>query len=80
MLLPARPSGSPASRAAELRPDNPQYGYTYAFFLNRAGKLNQALEALHRVRERHPSDQDSALLERQLLQEQARKRDGSQGR
>jgi Tfp pilus assembly protein PilF len=67
-------------RAAELRPDNPQYGYTYAFYLYRAGKLNQALEALHRVRERHPSDQDSALLERQLLQEQARKRDGSQGR
>jgi len=67
-------------RAAELRPDNPQYGYTYAFYLYRAGKLNQALEALHRVRERHPSHEDSALLERQLLQEQARKRNGSQGR
>ena len=31
-------------RAAELRPDNPQYGYTYAFYLYRAGQLDEATE------------------------------------
>jgi len=67
-------------RAAELRPENPQYGYTYAFYLYRAGQLDQALKAIRTVRERHPTHEDSLLLERQLLQEQAQKRAGSQGR
>jgi Tfp pilus assembly protein PilF len=56
-------------RAAELRPENPQYGYTYAFFLYRAGQLDEALKAIRAVRQRHPTHEDSLLLERQLLQE-----------
>ena len=28
-------------RAAELRPENPQYGYTYAFYLYQAGQLDE---------------------------------------
>jgi tetratricopeptide (TPR) repeat protein len=67
-------------RAAELRPENPQYGYTYAFYLYRAGKLDEALKAVRSVRQRHPEHQDSVLLERQLLQEQERKRASSEGR
>ncbi len=42
-------------RAAELRPDNPQYGYTYAFYLYRAGQLDQALKTLRQVRQRFPA-------------------------
>ncbi len=61
-------------RAAELRPENPQYGYTYAFYLYRAGQLDQALETLRQVRQRHPDHQDSALLERELLQEKQQAR------
>ena len=61
-------------RAADLRPDNPQYGYTYAFYLYRAGQLDQALQVLRKVRERFPTHEDSLLLERQLLQEPAQKR------
>jgi hypothetical protein len=57
-------------RAAELGPDNPQYGYTYAFYLHRAGRLNQALKAIRSVRARHPSHQDSAEFEQALLREQ----------
>jgi tetratricopeptide (TPR) repeat protein len=67
-------------RAAELRPENPQYGYTYGFFLYRAGKLDEALRAIRLVRQSHPAHEDSLLLERQLLQEQERKRAGGQGR
>jgi len=64
-------------RATELRPDNPQYGYTYAYYLYHAGRLNQALEVLRRVRERHPEHQDSAQLERQIKQELAMKQSSS---
>ncbi len=57
-------------RAASLGRDNPQYGYTYAFYLRRTGKLAQALEAIRSVRERHPGHEDSAQLEQALQQEQ----------
>ena len=57
-------------RAAELGPDNPQYGYTYAFYLLRAGRPDQALQAIRSVRERHPAHEDSARLEQALLREQ----------
>jgi tetratricopeptide (TPR) repeat protein len=56
-------------KAAELRPDNPRYGYTYAFYLYRVGQLDEALKAIRVVRQRHPTHEDSQLLERQLLQE-----------
>ena len=77
---PARPKTSPRKRspgrrrAAELRPDNPQYGYTYAFYLYRAGQLDEALKAIRLVRQRFPTHEDSLLFERQLRQEQTRRR------
>jgi Flp pilus assembly protein TadD len=55
--------------AAVLAPENPQYGYTYAFYLHRAGQLEAALEALRPVRQRHPEHEDSAVLEQVLLRE-----------
>jgi tetratricopeptide (TPR) repeat protein len=54
-------------RAAELGPNNPRYGYTYAFYLQRAGRLDQALKAIRSVRARFPADEDSAKLEQALL-------------
>jgi tetratricopeptide (TPR) repeat protein len=57
-------------RAAALGSNNPQYGYTYAFYLHRAGRLDQALQAIRSVRERHPAHEDSAKLEQALLREQ----------
>jgi Tfp pilus assembly protein PilF len=57
-------------RAAELRPENPQYGYTYAFYLSQARQLDEALKAIRLVRQRYPEHEDSLLLERQLLQEE----------
>ena len=63
-------------RAAELVPENPQYGYTYAFYLYQAGQVEEALRAIRGVRQRHPEHEDSQQLERQLLQEQEGKRGG----
>jgi Flp pilus assembly protein TadD len=57
-------------RAAELAPDNPQYGYTYAFYLYQAGRLDQALQVIRAVRQRHPEHEDSAIFEQALLREQ----------
>ena len=57
-------------RAAALGPDNPQYGYTYAFYLRQAGRLDQALQAIRSVRQRFPAHEDSANLEQALLREQ----------
>jgi len=57
-------------RAAALGRDNPQYGYTYAFYLHRAGRLDQALQVIRSVRERHPAHEDSARFEQALLREQ----------
>jgi len=59
-------------RAAELQPDNPQYGYTYAFFLHRAGQLDEALRVIRAVRQLHPEHAESATLEQALLRESAR--------
>jgi len=59
--------------AAELRPDNPQYGYTYAFYLYQSGNPGEALKAIRKVRDRFPSHQDSRLLEQQLLKESEQK-------
>jgi Flp pilus assembly protein TadD len=64
-------------QAAELGPDNPQYGYTYAFYLRRAGRIEAAWTVLQTVRERYPEYSDAAALERQLqmeLQQQGVKR------
>ncbi len=56
-------------RAAALAPDNPQYGYTYAFYLRQAGELQAAVEAIRSVRRRFPDHEDSARFEAALLQE-----------
>ena len=57
-------------RAAELGPDKPRYGYTYAFYLHHAGHIGQALQAIRAVRKRFPADEDSARFEQALLEEQ----------
>jgi tetratricopeptide (TPR) repeat protein len=57
-------------RAAELGREDPKYGYTYAFYLDRAGRPDEALKTIRSVREHHPAHEDSLALEQLLLQEQ----------
>ena len=42
-------------------------------------RIDEALKAIRLVRQTHPEHEDNLLLERQLLQEQERKRAGGQG-
>ena len=57
-------------RASELGRDNPQYGYTYAFYLHQAGWRDRALQVIRSVRGRHPAHEDSIKFEQALLREQ----------
>jgi tetratricopeptide (TPR) repeat protein len=57
-------------RAADLGQDDPKYGYTYAFYLHRAGRLEEALQVIRSVREHYPAHRDSSEFEQVLLREQ----------
>jgi tetratricopeptide (TPR) repeat protein len=56
-------------RAAVLAANNPQYGYTYAFYLHQSGRLEEALTVIRSVRKRFPAHEDSAQLEQALMRE-----------
>ena len=50
-------------RAHELEPDNPKYGYTYAFYLNRGGKQDAAVSVLKpMIQKQVPHPESYALL------------------
>ena len=57
------------ARAVELQPENPEYGYTYAYYLQQAGKTEQALKVIRSVRARHPDDENSRSFEQELLKQ-----------
>jgi len=40
-------------KAAELRPEEPRYGYTYAFFLDRKGETAKAIPVLRKIVDRN---------------------------
>ena len=41
-------------KAAELRPEEPRYGYTYAFFLDQKGDTAKAIPVLRKIVNRNP--------------------------
>jgi len=41
-------------KAAALRPEEPRYGYTYAFFLDRKGETAKAISVLRKIVNRNP--------------------------
>jgi tetratricopeptide (TPR) repeat protein len=43
-----------SKKAAELRPEQPRYSYTYAFYLNRSGNLTEAADVLMELIHRFP--------------------------
>jgi tetratricopeptide (TPR) repeat protein len=49
-------------RAAELRPREPKYAYTVAFFLEQAGDIDGAVETLERLIEDHPGYPDAWIM------------------
>jgi Flp pilus assembly protein TadD len=46
------------AQAAQLRPDVPRYAYVYGVALHETGQVQQALQVLTEVHQRHPADRD----------------------
>lgn len=49
-------------RAMEAAPDDPKFGYTYAFFLNQNKKTNEAVSVLKKIIENQPANLNSVFL------------------
>lgn len=49
-------------KSSELRPDNPRYAYTLAFYLSQSGAKDEALSLLKAVTASHPEYREAQLL------------------
>ena len=49
-------------KAMELRPQEPKYGYTLAFYLNQKGDRDEAVKTLKEIVEKHPGFKDAEIL------------------
>ena len=49
-------------KAAELRPQEPRYAYTLAFYLNQKGDRNEAVKTLQTLIEKYPGYKDAEML------------------
>lgn len=53
-------------KAADLRPDEPKYAYTLAFYQREAGDADGAVQTLRQLLQRHPGHTDARLLLRAI--------------
>jgi tetratricopeptide (TPR) repeat protein len=56
-------------KASELRPEEPKYAYTLAFYLNRKGEKEEALRTLNALVEKYPEYGDAQMLLREMTDE-----------
>jgi Flp pilus assembly protein TadD len=59
-------------KAAELRPQEPKYAYTLAFYLNQKGDRNEAIRTLRALMEKYPGYQDAEMLLKELSKKEKR--------
>jgi tetratricopeptide (TPR) repeat protein len=59
-------------KAVELRPEDPRYAYTLAFYLNQKGDRSEAVKTLKALTEKYPGYKDAVML----LDEISKKRKG----
>lgn len=62
-------------KAAALRPQDPKYAHTYAFFLQRNGQPEPAVETLSALLDRHPTHLDSYALLGEIYEQTGRRRE-----
>jgi tetratricopeptide (TPR) repeat protein len=62
-------------KAAELRPDEPKYAYTLAFYLRQSGRAAEAIATLQEMLGRHPAQLDGLLLLGETLEQQGRRQE-----
>jgi tetratricopeptide (TPR) repeat protein len=53
-------------KAADLRPQEPRYAYTLAFYLNQKGDREEAVRTLKAITEKYPGYKDAEMLLREI--------------
>jgi Tfp pilus assembly protein PilF len=53
-------------KASELRPEDPRYSFTLAFYLHKKGENQQAVKVLDSLLEKHPNYRDGQMLKREI--------------
>ncbi|RPJ12600.1 MAG: tetratricopeptide repeat protein, partial [Deltaproteobacteria bacterium] len=53
-------------KASDLRPENPQYAYTLAFYLHQEGRTDEAISTLKATLEKHPEYRDAQMFLRKI--------------
>ena len=51
-----------SKKANTLRPNEPRYAYTLAFYLNQKGDKDEAVSTLKTIFEKHPTYRDAQML------------------
>ncbi len=59
-------------KAAELRPQEPKYAYTLAFYLNQKGDRDEAVKTLKALTEKYPGYRDAGMLLEEISKEEKR--------
>ncbi len=54
-------------KAAELRPEEPRYAYTLAFYLNKKGDRDEAIKRLRETVEKYPGYKDARMLLEEIM-------------
>jgi tetratricopeptide (TPR) repeat protein len=61
--------------ACRIRPENPKYAYTLAFYLRTKGDVDEAVTLLKALRQKYPGYKDAALLLREISSQEKIMRD-----
>jgi Tfp pilus assembly protein PilF len=59
-------------KAAELRPQDPKYAFTLAFYLNQKGDTDEAVGTLEAIIEKYPGYKDAVMLLGEISQKEKR--------
>jgi len=60
-------------QAAELRPQEPKYAYTLAFYLNQKGDREEAVRTLKAILEKYPGHKDAEMLLKEIRDKEKRR-------
>jgi tetratricopeptide (TPR) repeat protein len=59
-------------KAAELRPQEPKYAFTLAFYLNQKGDRDEAIRTLKAIIEKYPGYKDAGMLLEEIARKEAK--------
>jgi tetratricopeptide (TPR) repeat protein len=59
-------------KAAELRPQEPRYAFTLAFYLNQKGDRDEAVRILKKIIEKYPQYKDAGMLLEEISRKEAK--------